>query len=180
MIDEIEKKQEKLEDLLNSISEAPDLLESVDNKMDRIEVLEEEVSNMLDDVENTMNNKLEDLTMKLLMMELKAYGAVFFVLLAGGFYLNQIGQETWGTISHSLSFFIIISVIITLYRYLGNDFLVDLFKIINPFVEKPQLEKGYTVGDKSHSISRKNRKKLKQRADRLGFDSIDEYLDYKY
>ncbi len=147
MFDDLRNARQKAESLTEAAINADETLrnveetlEDVDDRMDRVENLERGLI-------ATVNRKFEDLTLKMLVIELKLYGLVFFVSVAAGVYLTTQGNVLLGQAAFGLAGLVVLSTLLTTYRYLGRDFVVDLIRIANPFMENPRLEKNYRVGD---------------------------------
>ncbi len=149
MFDDLNRARDKAESLGEAALKADETLENVertledvDRRMNRVEALEH-------DLIATVDRKFEDLTLKMLVIELKLYALVFFASAAVGVYLLREGNTAFGQAAFALAGIVVISTFLTTYRYLGRDFLVDLIRIANPFMENPTLEKSYRVGGQS-------------------------------
>lgn len=147
MLDDIRDARRKAESLTEAAINADETLENVENTLEDVDERMDRVEDLERGLIATVNRKFEDLTLKMLVIELKLYGLVFFASLAVGFYLTTQGNVLLGQASFGLAGLVVISTLLTTYRYLGRDFLVDLIRIANPFMENPRLEKNYRVGD---------------------------------
>lgn len=146
MFDDIRRARRKAESLGEAAIRADETLENVertledvDRRMDRVEHLER-------DMISTVDRKFADLTLKMLVIELKLYGLVFFGSVAVGGHFLSNGDDLLGRAAFGLAAIVVVSTFLTTYRYLGRDFVADLLRIALPFVENPELEKSYRVG----------------------------------
>lgn len=145
MFDDIQRAREKAESLGEAALRADETLENVERTLEDVDRRMEGVELLERDLIDTVNTKFADLTLKMLVIELKLYGLVFFGSVAvGGHFLSQ-GDELLGNAALVLAGIVVASTFLTTYRYLGRDFVVDLLRIALPFLANPDLEKRYRL-----------------------------------
>ncbi len=147
MLEEVRRARQKAERLSSAAINADETLENVERTLEDVDRRMDRVENLEHDLIATVDRKFEDLTLKMLVIELKLYGLVFFASVAVGGYLITEGNQLLGQAAFALAGIVVISTFLTTYRYLGSDFVIDLIRIANPFMENPKLEKGYSVND---------------------------------
>lgn len=137
--------KEKLKSLADALISADETIDQVDNSLKRVEMVEREALAMINEVEQTLNNKFETVLLTLFIIELKAYIAFSTLLGVLSVFSYSQGYTSTMYISGAIAIFIILSALTTIYRYLGNDFIVDLLKIANPVGSNPDLEEEYQL-----------------------------------
>lgn len=149
MFDDIRRARRKAESLGEAALRADETLENVESTLEDVDRRMNRVEELEHGMIRTVDRKFADLTLKMLVIELKLYGLVFFGSVAvGGHFLSR-GDEVLGQAAFGLAGLVVISTFLTTYRYLGRDFVVDLVRIALPFVDNPELEKRYRVRGES-------------------------------
>ncbi len=149
MFDDIRRARRKAESLGEAALRADETLENVESTLEDVDRRMNRVEELEHGMIRTVDRKFADLTLKMLVIELKLYGLVFFGSVAVGGHFASSGDEVLGQAALGLAGLVVISTFLTTYRYLGRDFVVDLLRIALPFVENPELEKRYRVRGES-------------------------------